>query len=131
MSLPLLPTCQKRSSHQLLWIQSLCQQGSRKMKQNLVFHQTRSPRQVNSSPGRLLAQPKLGSLKTNSMFKRASSWLSPVVHPLLQGDPVQGGNQGEDRTSSPSLLPPMHTRRTCAINQCGITSMFMAPDGAS
>lgn len=37
-SLPLLPTCQKRSSHQCLWTQSLCQEGSRKTKQNLVFH---------------------------------------------------------------------------------------------
>ena len=37
-SLPLLPTCQKRSSHQCLWTQSLCQEGSRKMKQNLVLH---------------------------------------------------------------------------------------------
>lgn len=37
-SLLLLPTCQKRSSHQHFWTQSFCQEGSRKMKQKLVFH---------------------------------------------------------------------------------------------
>lgn len=40
-----------------------------------------------------------------------------MVHPLLQGDPFQGGNRGEDRTPSPSLLPPVLTRRTRATKQ--------------
>lgn len=31
------PFCQKRSSQECLWTQSLCQEGSRKTKQNLVF----------------------------------------------------------------------------------------------